>query len=205
MIGERLAPDVTLMDHDITYAVKAFELEIDNNENFARTRDAVRRLCHQLGELRIFVGKLGQDGHDRGQGVICQGLKAFGFDAIRGPLFTTADELVDQALASNAHVIGISTLAGSHMQAVDVVRGLRERGVYDVPVIVGGVMPPDDAETLRSTDGIVAVYGPGTSIAETIAPELLKIMEATVPRLLMRSRANASGTWFKHLRTAVPN
>lgn len=115
---------------------------------------------------RILVAKLGQDGHDRGAKLISSSFSDLGFDVDLGPLFQTPAEVARQAIESDVHVVGVSSLAGGHRTLVpQVVRALREAGAEDVLVVVGGVVPEQDWAGLKE-DGAAAIFGPGTRVPE---------------------------------------
>ncbi|SCX47500.1 heterodimeric methylmalonyl-CoA mutase large subunit precursor [Klenkia marina] len=126
---------------------------------------------------RILVAKMGQDGHDRGQKVIATAFADLGFDVDVGPLFQTPEEVARQAVEADVHVVGVSSLAAGHLTLVPALRdALAELGADDVLVVVGGVIPPDDVQTLKDM-GAAAVFPPGTVIA-TAAQQLLRELSA---------------------------
>ncbi|QMW67057.1 methylmalonyl-CoA mutase [Mumia sp. ZJ1417] len=128
---------------------------------------------------RILVAKMGQDGHDRGQKVIVSAFADMGFDVDVGPLFSTPEEVAQQAVDADVHVVGVSSLAAGHLTLVPALRdALAELGRPDVLVVVGGVIPPDDVATLKEM-GAASVFLPGTVIAES-ALELLDKLRATL-------------------------
>jgi methylmalonyl-CoA mutase len=113
---------------------------------------------------RILIAKMGQDGHDRGQKVIATAFADLGFDVDIGPLFSTPDEVAKQAVENDVHVVGVSSLAAGHLTLVPELRAaLEHEGRGDIMVVVGGVIPPSDYETLFEA-GAKAVFGPGTNI-----------------------------------------
>ena len=115
---------------------------------------------------RILVAKVGQDGHDRGQKVIASAFSDLGFDVDIGPLFATPEEAAKQAVENNVHVIGVSSLAAGHLTLVPQVRAaLAAAGREDIMIVVGGVIPPQDFETLREA-GAAAIFPPGTVVSE---------------------------------------
>lgn len=124
---------------------------------------------------RALIAKIGQDGHDRGAKVIATAYADFGFEVDIGALFQTPAEVVRQALDNDVHLVGISTQAGGHRTLVpQVVEGLRQGGGEHIVVICGGVVPPADIEQLKS-EGVAAVFGPGTRILDTV-PEVLEMI-----------------------------
>jgi len=113
---------------------------------------------------RILVGKMGQDGHDRGAKVIATAFADEGFDVDVGPLFQTPKELARMAVENDVDVLGVSTLAGGHKTLVpEVIAELKKYGREDIFVVVGGVIPPQDYEELYAA-GVAGVYGPGAVI-----------------------------------------
>ncbi len=125
---------------------------------------------------RILVAKMGQDGHDRGQKVIATAFADLGFDVDIGPLFSTPVEAARQAVENDVHVVGVSSLAAGHLTLVPELRdALAEMGRPDIAIVVGGVIPPQDFEALREA-GAVAIYPPGTVIAEA-ATELIEHLD----------------------------
>ena len=115
---------------------------------------------------RILVAKMGQDGHDRGQKVVVTAFADLGFDVDVGPLFSTPDEVAQQAVDNDVHVVGVNSLAAGHLTLVpELRRALAERGRPDILVVVGGVVPPADVPALLDA-GAAAVFGPGTVIAD---------------------------------------
>ena len=126
---------------------------------------------------RILVAKMGQDGHDRGQKVIATAFADLGFDVDIGPLFQTPEEVARQAVENDVHVVGASSLAAGHLTLVPQLKqALKDLGRDDILVVVGGVIPPEDYDALRDA-GAVAIFGPGTVIAEA-ALELLEQLDA---------------------------
>jgi len=126
---------------------------------------------------RILVAKLGQDGHDRGAKVVASGFSDLGFDVDLGPLFQTPDEVAKQAIENDVHIVGISSLAAGHKQLVPaLINSLTKYGRQDILVIVGGVIPKKDFESLFMS-GVAAIFGPGTSIP-VAAKELLELIIA---------------------------
>jgi methylmalonyl-CoA mutase len=128
---------------------------------------------------RILVAKMGQDGHDRGQKVIVSAFADLGFDVDVGPLFSTPEEVAQQAVDADVHVVGVNSLAAGHLTLVPALKkALADLGRPDVMIVVGGVIPPDDVPTLKEM-GAAAVYLPGTVIAES-ALELVEKLSAAL-------------------------
>ena len=120
--------------------------------------------------IRCLVAKVGLDGHDRGAHVITRAFRDAGFEVIYSGLHNTPDEIVQAAVQEDVDVLGISILSGAHNTLVPtVLDGLREYGALDdTLVLVGGTIPDDDAESLKEA-GVAEVFGPGTSLEETVS------------------------------------
>ncbi|GEP36000.1 methylmalonyl-CoA mutase [Nocardioides szechwanensis] len=126
---------------------------------------------------RILVAKMGQDGHDRGQKVVVSAFADMGFDVDVGPLFSTPEEVAQQAVDADVHVVGVSSLAAGHLALLPALKAaLAEQGRPDIMVTIGGVIPPDDVPTLREM-GAAAVFLPGTVIAESALDLLAKLRD----------------------------
>jgi len=124
---------------------------------------------------RILVAKVGQDGHDRGQKVIASAFADLGFDVDIGALFQTPEEAARQATENDVHIIGVSSLAASHLTLVPELReALEKQGRGDIMIVVGGVIPPQDYDELYEA-GAKAIFGPGTVIADAAADLLEKL------------------------------
>ncbi|GAB6945959.1 cobalamin B12-binding domain-containing protein [Vulcanisaeta sp. JCM 16161] len=116
---------------------------------------------------KIIIAKLGLDGHDRGAKVIARALAEAGFEVVYTGIRQTPSQVVETAIQEDAKLIGISILSGSHMELVgELMRIMRERGV-NIPVLVGGIIPPEDRDALLKM-GVAGVYGPGTPLREII-------------------------------------
>jgi methylmalonyl-CoA mutase len=126
---------------------------------------------------RILVAKMGQDGHDRGQKVIVSAFADMGFDVDVGPLFSTPEEVAQQAVDADVHIVGVSSLAAGHLALLPALKqALADHGRPDIMVVIGGVIPPDDVPTLLEM-GAAAVFLPGTVIAESALDLLAKLRE----------------------------
>jgi ethylmalonyl-CoA mutase len=130
-------------------------------EAIARVRDRVRSVGEELGgRLRMLVGKPGLDGHSNGAEQVAVRARDVGFEVIYQGIRLTPAQIVAAAVAEDVHVVGLSVLSGSHLEVVPaVVEGLRAAGAADVPVVVGGIIPPEDAETLLA-HGVAKVFTP---------------------------------------------
>ncbi|KDN23153.1 protein meaA [Amycolatopsis rifamycinica] len=126
-----------------------------------RVRTRVRETEAELGErLRILVGKPGLDGHSNGAEQVAVRARDVGFEVVYQGIRLTPEQIVAAAVQEGVHVVGLSVLSGSHLEVVPhVVDGLRAAGAGDVPVIVGGIIPPDDAALLAER-GIARVFTP---------------------------------------------
>jgi methylmalonyl-CoA mutase len=128
---------------------------------------------------RIFIcklGKLGQDGHDRGQEVVGAAFSDLGFEVVLGPLFQTPEEAAKEAVAKKVVVVGPSSLAAGHLTLVPALRKVLDRlGRKEMPIVIGGVIPRQDYDELYK-DGVLAIFGPGTVIPEA-ALKVLQILE----------------------------
>jgi methylmalonyl-CoA mutase len=124
---------------------------------------------------RLLVAKIGQDGHDRGQKVIASAFADLGFDVDIGPLFATPAEAARQAVENDVHILGVSSLAAAHLTLVPELKAeLAKQGRDDIMIVVGGVVPAQDYDTLMKA-GAEAIFPPGTVIAEA-AENLLKTL-----------------------------
>ena len=134
---------------------------------FKKAQEMAKGFAKREGrQPRILIAKAGQDGHDRGAKVIATAFADIGFDVDVGPLFATPAEVARNAVENDVHVVGISTLAAGHKTIVpEVLAELDKQGRGDIKVIVGGVIPQQDYESLYQA-GAMAVFGPGTNIPE---------------------------------------
>lgn len=130
----------------------------------ARSLEATSHFAQRHGRRpSILVAKMGQDGHDRGANVIASAFADLGFDVSVGPLFATPQEVAEQAVASNVHVVGVSSMAAGHRSLLpELVQVLREQR-SPAMVVAGGVIPGHDHAMLHES-GVEAIYGPGTRI-----------------------------------------
>ncbi|MBZ5734245.1 protein meaA [Nocardioides sp. TRM66260-LWL] len=124
-------------------------------------RDRVKATGDELGgRLRLLVGKPGLDGHSNGAEQVAVRARDAGFEVIYQGIRLTPQQIVSAAVAEDVHCVGLSILSGSHMELVPaILEGLREAGLSDVPVIVGGIIPDSDGKRLVEL-GVAAVYTP---------------------------------------------
>ena len=140
-------------------------------------RDRVKATGEELGvKLRMLVGKPGLDGHSNGAEQVAVRARDAGFEVIYQGIRLTPEQIVAAAVAEDVHVVGLSILSGSHMSLVpSVVEGLREAGLGDVPVIVGGIVPESDARTLIGS-GVAAVYTPKDFSLTEIMADIVEVI-----------------------------
>ncbi|KNX37443.1 methylmalonyl-CoA mutase [Luteipulveratus halotolerans] len=152
--------------------------ESGGDDTMQQVLDATDAFAEAEGRRpRILVAKMGQDGHDRGQKVIVTAFADLGFDVDVGPLFATPEEVAQQAVDNDVHVVGVNSLAAGHLTLVPALRdALAAAGRPDIMVVVGGVIPPADVPVLKEM-GAAAVFPPGTVIAES-ALTLLRDLSA---------------------------
>jgi methylmalonyl-CoA mutase C-terminal domain/subunit len=116
--------------------------------------------------IKVLIAKPGLDGHDRGAKVLARGLRDEGFEVVYTGLRQTPEMVATAALQEDVDVVGLSILSGAHMTLVPRICALlREKGLDDVLVAAGGIIPDDDLPALREA-GVSAVFGPGTTIGE---------------------------------------
>jgi methylmalonyl-CoA mutase, C-terminal domain len=127
--------------------------------------------------IRVLVAKPGLDGHDRGAKVIARGLRDAGMEVIYTGLRQTPEMIVNAAVQEDVQVIGLSILSGAHNAIVPRVMALlKAQGADDILVVVGGTIPEQDIEGLKK-QGVAAIFGPGTSLEETV-----KFIVSNAPR-----------------------
>jgi (2R)-ethylmalonyl-CoA mutase len=132
-----------------------------SDPRLAALRDRVRGIADVRGRpLRVLIGKPGLDGHSNGAEQIAVACADAGLEVIYGGIRLSAAEIVATACDEEVDLVGLSILSGSHMKLVpEVLKGLRERGARDVPLVVGGIVPEEDAATLRD-QGVARIYTP---------------------------------------------
>jgi (2R)-ethylmalonyl-CoA mutase len=141
-------------------------------------RGEVDRVSRKLGRrLTFLVGKPGLDGHSNGAEQIAVRARDAGMQVVYEGIRLTPEQIVEAALEKKAHVVGLSILSGSHLPLVkDVVSRLREATNADIPVVVGGIIPPEDASALKDA-GVAAVYTPKDFELNRIMSDLVRIVE----------------------------
>jgi len=143
----------------------------------AAVRERVRATGQELGErLRILVGKPGLDGHSNGAEQVAVRARDAGFEVIYQGIRLTPQQIVAAAVQEGVHVVGLSVLSGSHLEVVpEVIDGLRAAGADDIPVVVGGIIPPDDAALLRER-GVARVFTPKDYELTAIMDEIVTVI-----------------------------
>ena len=122
----------------------------------------------EVKTIRVVIAKVGLDGHDRGAKIIARTLRDAGMEVVYTGLHQTPEQIVETAIQEDADAVGVSILSGAHMTLVPrIVDGLRESGADDVLVVVGGTIPPEDAEELKVL-GVAEVFGPGAATGEIV-------------------------------------
>jgi ethylmalonyl-CoA mutase len=140
-------------------------------------RGEVDRVSKKLGRrLTFLVGKPGLDGHSNGAEQIAVRARDAGMQVVYEGIRLTPEEIVAAAREKKAHVIGLSVLSGSHMPLVEDVVGRLKREGIDVPVVVGGIIPPEDAQALEKS-GVAAVYTPKDFELNRIMSDVVRIVE----------------------------
>jgi methylmalonyl-CoA mutase len=148
---------------------------------WANLKDGVVAIGRVKGRSpKMFVAKMGQDGHDRGANLVSSAFGDLGFEVLAGPLFQTPREAAEMAIKADVDVVGASSLAAGHKTLIPELIGcLREAGRSDIKVIAGGVIPAQDYQTLRDA-GVQAIFGPGTNLV-LAAEEVLRLLGHNMP------------------------
>lgn len=148
----------------------------EGDARWTRLTDGVAATERRMGRKpRMFVAKMGQDGHDRGANLVSSMFGDLGFDVVPGPLFQTPEEAAKLAIEQDVDVVGASSLAAGHKTLIpELIGHLRDAGRSDIRVIAGGVIPAQDYQFLRDA-GVQAIFGPGTNLI-TAAEEVLRLL-----------------------------
>lgn len=143
-----------------------------------QVRDRVEALAGSLGRRpKMLVGKPGLDGHSNGAEQVAVRARDCGFEVVYEGIRLTPAEIVNAALEESVHVVGLSILSGSHLVLVEeILRLLRVEGLSEVPVVVGGIIPPEDAERLRAA-GVAAIYTPKDFDLTAIMADIASLLE----------------------------
>jgi ethylmalonyl-CoA mutase len=152
-------------------------------EGLDEIRAEVDRVSRKLGRrLKLLVGKPGLDGHSNGAEQIAARARDAGMDVVYDGIRLTADAIAAAARDKEVHVVGLSILSGSHLPLVnEVMARLKDNGAAAVPVVVGGIIPPQDARTLKEA-GVAEVYTPKDFALNRIIADLLRIVESAADR-----------------------
>ncbi|HXV96467.1 MAG TPA: cobalamin B12-binding domain-containing protein [Gaiellaceae bacterium] len=127
-------------------------------------------------KIRVVIAKPGLDGHDRGAKIIARALRDAGMEVIYTGLHQTPEQIVETAIQEDADAVGISILSGAHMTLVPrILEGLKENGVEDVLVVVGGTIPREDVVALKAR-GVAEIFTPGAPVSE-----IVEFLRANVP------------------------
>ena len=169
---------------EVSDCLRAVFAEYDGNPSLVRgvygaeladdpqVKTLIARITAMDSAPRLYMAKLGQDGHDRGSRVIASAFLDFGYDVQTSPLFQTPEEAAQQAIAANAQVVGVSSLAAGHKTLLPaLIEALRAGGRDDMIVICGGVIPSQDYDILKAA-GVAAIFGPGTNVIDAGAAVL---------------------------------
>ncbi len=153
-----------------------YSSESKNDSDFEKACALTEEFAKKEGRRpRIFVAKMGQDGHDRGAKVVATGYADCGFDVDMGPLFQTPEEAAREAVENDVHIVGASSLAAGHKTLIpQLIQELHKLGRDDIMVIAGGVIPAQDYDFLYKA-GVAAIFGPGTSVAKA-AVEMMNLL-----------------------------
>lgn len=152
----------------------------DTGGDTAAVRQAVEAVSKTLGRrLKFLVGKPGLDGHSNGAEQIAVRARDCGMEVVYEGIRLTPAQIVNAALEEGVHAVGLSILSGSHLALVgDVMTRMKAAGLDDVPVVVGGIIPPEDAEALKAL-GVAAVYTPKDFQITDIMADVVRIVAAT--------------------------
>ncbi|MBX3527374.1 MAG: protein meaA [Rhodoblastus sp.] len=147
--------------------------------DISAVRENVERVSQQLGRrIKFLVGKPGLDGHSNGAEQIAVRARDCGMEVVYEGIRLTPAEIVNAALEEGVHCVGLSILSGSHVPLVrDIMDRMRAEGLGDVPVVVGGIIPPEDEKLLKAA-GVTAVYTPKDFDLNAIMSDIVRIVGA---------------------------
>ncbi len=147
--------------------------------DIANVRGDVERVSQALGRrIKFLVGKPGLDGHSNGAEQIAVRARDCGMEVVYEGIRLTPAEIVNAALEEGVHCVGLSILSGSHVPLVrDIMDRMRAEGLNDIPVVVGGIIPPDDEKVLKAA-GVTAVYTPKDFDLNAIMSDIVRIVDA---------------------------
>ncbi|KHK91432.1 methylmalonyl-CoA mutase [Novosphingobium malaysiense] len=151
------------------------------DSRYQQVLDGVEAVTTRLGRApKLFVAKMGQDGHDRGANVIASAFGDMGFDVVTGPLFQTPEEACKMAVENGVDAVGASSLAAGHKTLIpELIGHLKDAGRSDIKVVAGGVIPQQDYDFLKRA-GVQGIYGPGSNVVECAA-DMLRLLGHNMP------------------------
>ena len=149
-----------------------------NDATLEDVRGEVERVSSRLGRrIKLLVGKPGLDGHSNGAEQIAVRARDCGMEVVYEGIRLTPSQIVRAASDEAVHVVGLSILSGSHVPLVEeVVQRMRKDGLDDVPLVVGGIIPPDDADKLRRL-GVAAVFTPKDFQLNAIMRDIVRLVD----------------------------
>jgi len=149
----------------------------ESEADLLKVREEVNAVSDQLGRrIKMLVGKPGLDGHSNGAEQIAVRARDAGLEVVYDGIRLTPAEIVNAALEEGVHVVGLSILSGSHVPLVsDILTRMQKAGLGDIPVVVGGIIPPQDADQLTSS-GVAAVYTPKDYNMTAIMADIVRIV-----------------------------
>ena len=156
-----------------------YSSESKKDADFARACELTEEFAKKEGRRpRVMIAKMGQDGHDRGAKVVATGFADCGFDVDMGPLFQTPEEAAREAVENDVHAVGVSSLAAGHKTLIpQIIAELKRLDREDILVFAGGVIPAQDYDFLYKA-GVMAIFGPGTSVAKSACQVMELLLEA---------------------------
>ena len=159
-----------------------YKKEYNHKDELNKISLVRKDFLNEFGEnLKIYLAKLGHDGHDRGIKVIASAFKDFDLDVEISNLFQTPDEVADTAIKNKSHVIGVSSLTAGHRTLIpNLIKSLIKKGADDIVVVCGGIIPQNDHKYLLE-NGVSAIFGPGMPIPE-IAIQTLAVAKDNLKR-----------------------
>ena len=143
-------------------------------------------------KIRVLIAKAGLDGHDRGAKVVARSLAEAGMDVVYTGIRQTPEDIVGAAVREDVDVLGLSIFSGAHLELFPrILRGLKQKGLGEVIVLAGGIIPDDDIPELKKI-GLRAVYGPGTPVDEIAVFIKKAISERPQRQVPSKSRSTSS-------------
>ena len=147
-------------------------------ESPSNTQEETRATSDTVRKIRVLIAKPGLDGHDRGAKIIARALRDAGMEVIYTGLHQTPEMIAEAALQEDVDAIGLSILSGAHMALFPrIMEELRKRGLNDVLVYAGGIIPDDDIPAIKEM-GVAGVFGPGTPMSDAVK----FVREHVIPR-----------------------